>query len=229
MKKKKRTKNSMRAASPLSSLEMFCKLPADAVRSLENNTAVQNVRAGQVLFKTGDEGDAVYLLEKVSVQTFRDVDGRKLITSELTAPAVFGVMSCAGRRVSHCSAQTTEASRIRVIGKQQMDALLKKHPSVSRKLLDLISERFVTTLLELETSSFRQMIPRLARLLMKKAEGDCVRDLTHREIAERLRVYRETATSALGELRKAGIIEVGRKRIRILNRRRLERAARERM
>jgi DNA-binding transcriptional regulator LsrR (DeoR family) len=54
-----------------------------------------------------------------------------------------------------------------------------------------------------------------------------VSDLTHKEIAERLRVYRESATSALGELRKAGIIAIERKRIRIVDRARLERASRE--
>jgi CRP-like cAMP-binding protein len=51
--------------------------------------------------------------------------------------------------------------------------------------------------------------------------------LTHKEIAQHLRVYRESVTAVLGELRKAGIIQVDRKRIRILHRARLERAARE--
>jgi len=51
--------------------------------------------------------------------------------------------------------------------------------------------------------------------------------MTHKEIAERLHVYRESATEVLGELRKAGIIAVGRREIRILHRGRLERAARE--
>lgn len=36
-----------------------------------------------------------------------------------------------------------------------------------------------------------------------------------------------TATAALGELRKAGIIAIDRKQIRIIDRERLERAARE--
>jgi CRP-like cAMP-binding protein len=51
--------------------------------------------------------------------------------------------------------------------------------------------------------------------------------ITHREIAEHLRVYRESATNALGDLRKAGIIALERKRIRILDRQRPERATRE--
>src|SRR5439155_757396 len=82
-------------------------------------------------------------------------------------------------------------------------------------------------LLHLEATSFRHLIPRIARLLLDRAQGEYVEDLTHQEIAEHLRVYRESVTAALGELRKAGIIAVDRKLIRILNRLRLERAARE--
>lgn len=48
-----------------------------------------------------------------------------------------------------------------------------------------------------------------------------------RTIAERLHVYRESVTSALGELGKAGIIAIRRKCIRIVDRTHLERASRE--
>jgi CRP-like cAMP-binding protein len=43
----------------------------------------------------------------------------------------------------------------------------------------------------------------------------------------RLGVYRETVTNALNELKNANILNVGRKRITIIDRRRLERAASE--
>ena len=90
-----------------------------------------------------------------------------------------------------------------------------------------MSQRFVQVLLELEATSFRGLIPRIARLLLEKAEGDRIDNMTHRQIAEHLRVFRESATEALGELRKAGIIAMERKQIRIIHRGRLERAARE--
>jgi hypothetical protein len=50
--------------------------------------------------------------------------------------------------------------------------------------------------------------------------------MTHREMAEHLRFYRESATAALGDLRMAGIVAVVRKQIPI-ERARLERASRE--
>jgi CRP/FNR family cyclic AMP-dependent transcriptional regulator len=50
---------------------------------------------------------------------------------------------------------------------------------------------------------------------------------SQQDLAEQLGVYRETVTNALNELKNAGLIEVGRKRIAILDRKRLERAASE--
>jgi CRP-like cAMP-binding protein len=98
---------------------------------------------------------------------------------------------------------------------------------VTRRLLNLVSERFVHVLLDLEATSFQHLIPRLANLLLERVDGDCIHNMTHREIAQHLRVYRESATAGLGEFRKAGIIAVERKQIRIIDRARLERAARE--
>jgi len=226
---KRKTKNVSRGSAEITiaSVELFSELPARTLLALENNTKATNVRPGYVFFKTGEAGQGLYVVESGHVQTYRNFGEKKLIIAELSAPAIFGEMGCVGPRLYHCVAEATEESRIRAITSAQMDALREEFPGVTRKLLDLVSERFVDALLELESSSFRHLIPRLAKLLHEKAKEDCVCNATHKEIAERLRVYRETVTSAIGELRKAGIIAVERKRIRILDHARLERASRE--
>ncbi len=217
----------MKETSVLGSLELFSQVPANALRQLEEKCKAESYKAGHIFFKTGEAGHGLYVLEQGKVQTYRNFGEKKLIIAELKAPAVFGEMGCSGPRVYHCIAETTESSRVRKISSEQMNELREEHPDVTKKLLDLVCERFITTLLELETSSFQQLIPRIAKLLLERAEGEWVRETTHQEIAEHLRVYRESVTSAIGELRKAGIIEVKRKAVRILDRGRLERAARE--
>jgi CRP/FNR family cyclic AMP-dependent transcriptional regulator len=118
-------------------------------------------------------------------------------------------------------------SRIRIISRPDLDALLEQHPAITRRLLDLVSDRFIRVLMDLDATSFQHLIPRLAGLLLERGDGDMVRNMTHEELAQHLRVYRESATAALRELKKAGIIEVKRKQIRTLHPARLERAARE--
>lgn len=120
-----------------------------------------------------------------------------------------------------------ERSRVRMLSRSDLNELPQEHPLVTRRLLDFVTERFVGVLMDLDATSFRQLIPRLASLLLERADGDLVRNLTHMELAQHLHVYRESATAAVGELKKAGLIETGRKQIRILHRARLERAARE--
>jgi CRP/FNR family transcriptional regulator len=218
---------SLMEAVTLSSVELFRDLPTACMQMLQERSTIRAFEAGHTFFNPGETGQVLFLLEEGHVQTFRISGRKKLIIAELKPPAIFGEMGCVGQCMYQCCAQTTEPSRIRTVAKEDLDALLDQYPQLVRRLLDLVSERFVQVLLDLEATSFRQLIPRLARLLLEKAQNDRVLDLTHKKIAEHLRVYRESATAALGELKKAGIIAIERKQIRILDKARLARAARE--
>jgi len=214
-------------AGSFSAVELFRGLRSSQLRQIKEKSEVREYDSGHIFFRPGQEGEALFLLERGCVQTFRQSGTKKLIIADLKPPAVFGEMACVGQHMYHCSAQATKASRIRYLSRANMEAVLREYPEVTRRRLDIVGQRFLQVLLNLEERSFRPLIPRLAKLLLNNAEDNCVRDLTHREIAERLHVYRESATSALGELRKAGIIAIERKCIRIADRDRLERASRE--
>ncbi len=224
---RKQRAGSLVEAASLSAVDLFRELPSTCLKTLERKSVVRDFNSGHVFFRTHDAAQVLFLLEKGRVQTFRTNGRKKLIIAELKPPAIFGEMGFVGQCMYHCQAQATELSRIRTISRKDLEAVLERHPVVTRRLLDLVGERFVHVLLDLEATSSRQLIPRLANLLLSKSQADCVCNMTHRDIAEHLHVYRESATSALGELRQAGIVAIERKRIRILDRARLERAARE--
>lgn len=208
-------------------MDLFQGLPPSCHQALARDSELRDFARGHVFFRTGETGQRLFLLESGRVQTYRTSGRRKLIVAEFQSPAIFGEMAFVGQSMYHCSAQTTEPSRIRILERAALETLLEQHPILTRRLLDLVSQRFVRVLLDLEATSFRPLLPRIASLLLERAQGDSVENLTHKEIAEHLRVYRESVTAALGELRRAGIIAVDRKRIRVLHRPRLERASRE--
>jgi CRP-like cAMP-binding protein len=215
------------AVGSLARHAIFNGLPGAQLAVMEKNSAVREFAAQHLFFRAGETGEVLYLLERGRVETFRTSGKKKLIIAELEPPAVFGEMACVGARTYHCSARAMEACTVRTIAQKDLEAVLAKYPCVAQGLLDMVSRRFVNVLMDLDATSFRHLIPRLAKFLLERAEGDFVNGVTHAEIAERLRVYRESASAALGELRKAGIVATERKRIRILERERLERAARE--
>jgi CRP/FNR family cyclic AMP-dependent transcriptional regulator len=124
-------------------------------------------------------------------------------------------------------AEAKEESLICTMSLSDVERLLLSKPKIALRILEAVGKRVVETEQQLEEFAFKGLIPRLASLLLREAEDNQITGLSHQDIAERLGVYRETITSALNELKTAGLIEIGRKRITIANRPRLERASHE--
>src|SRR5262249_38914483 len=169
MAKKRSTKRgtgekSMVEAGALSTVELFRGLPRSCHWTLEKNSTVREFAAGHVFFRPGQSGDVLFLLEKGRVQTFRESSRKKLVIAELKAPAVFGEMACIGQGMYHCAAETVTASRIRTISRKDLEAVLDQSPMLTRRLLELVGERFVRVLRELDGAALRSLIPRMAAL-----------------------------------------------------------------
>jgi CRP/FNR family cyclic AMP-dependent transcriptional regulator len=211
----------------LSEIDLFKHLPDSCLEALEKDSNLLNCRAGYLFFQPEQMGRVLFVLETGSVRTFRTYGDRKLTITVLQPPAIFGVMGCFGQGKYFSSAEALEASRVRMISRDSIQALLECAPHVTHKLVDLMSERCVHFLHKMEILAHRGLIPRLATLLLEKAENGVVAGMTHKDLADHLGLHRESITTTLGELRKAGIITIERKTIRILQRERLERATQE--
>jgi CRP-like cAMP-binding protein len=75
---------------------------------------------------------------------------------------------------------------------------------------------------QLEEMAFKSVPARLAALLLGLAdETGEVSGYSHQALAELLGVYRETVTSTLDAFKARGAIEIGRKRIRLVDRKAL--------
>jgi CRP-like cAMP-binding protein len=59
----------------------------------------------------------------------------------------------------------------------------------------------------------------LAALLLRlhEEQGDSIGGYTHQDLAEAVGTYRETITQTLNDFKAKGLIEIGRKRIDILD------------
>lgn len=103
--------------------------------------------------------------------------------------------------------------------------LISEYPRFALRLVEAMGNRLLQAERQLADLALQGLTPRLATFLIKEAKDGVVQGLSHQEIGERLGVYRETTTYALNELKSAGIIEIGRKQIRILDARRLREAS----
>jgi CRP-like cAMP-binding protein len=207
--------------------DLFKDAADSCLQVLLRNSRVLSVGVGHLFFGAGQTGDELFLLEKGSVQTFRTCGERKIAIATLQPPAVFVEMGCFGHRIHYFSAEFIAESQVRRIPANTIQVLMECSPNLAHEVIGLISERLDRFLCEFEAQALKGTIPRVAALLLKKKEEDVVRGLTHKNLAAELGIHRESVTTALGELQKAGIIEIARKKIRILQQVRLERASHE--
>ena len=214
--------NSQRRPAP----DLFRDFNAEEMREVERVTATRRFTRGAVLYTPGETGEALFLLREGAVQIYRmSPEGRKLVIAHLLPFSFFGEMTCIGQGMYDTYAEVTEDSVLLLMNCADLERLLVSKPQVARRILEAFGRRVLEAERQLEDIAFKGMAARVAALLLREADDGEVRGLSHQDIAERLGVYRETATNALNELKSASIIRIGRKHISILDRRRLERVA----
>jgi CRP-like cAMP-binding protein len=207
--------------------DLFRDLSAEELDEIGHFTHTRRFPKGSLLYTPGETGEALFLLREGSVQIYRlSPEGRKLVIAHLLPYSFFGEMSCIGQGMYDAYAETTEDALVITMNCAHLERLLATKPQVARRILESFGKRILEAERQLEDFAFKSLVPRVAALLLRESADGQVRGLSHQDIAERLGVYRETATNALNELKTAGLISTGRKQISILDRPRLEKISR---
>ena len=207
-------------------LDLFRDFTPEEMREVERVTATRVFPKGRVLYTPGETGEALFLLREGAVQIYRmSPEGRKLVIAHLLPFSFFGEMSCIGQGMYDTFAETTEDSLILTMNCADLERMLFSKPLIARRILEAFGRRVLEAERQLEDTVFKGIPARVAALLLRESDGDSVDGLTHQDIAERLGVYRETATNALNDLKAASIISIGRRRITINAIERLRRIA----
>ena len=202
----------------LKGTELFQDFTREQLEPFHHTIAMTTCRAGHVFYRPGETGEAMFLLKEGAAQLYRmSPDGRKFVFAEVPPGSIFGEMTCIGQAMYDCFAQATADSVICTMNRADVQRLILAYPRFALRLIETLGNRIVEAERQLEDVAFKAVVPRLAALLQRAARERAVDGLSHQDIAERLGVYRETTTYALNELKAAGIIEIGRRRIRILD------------
>jgi CRP-like cAMP-binding protein len=210
----------------LSVMDLFRDLSMADMKEVDRITVMFTSPAGRLIYTPEESGEVLFLLKKGAVQIYKmSPEGRKLVITKVTPMSFFGEMGCIGQGMYNTFAETVEESLICTMSRADVERLLRSKPSIALRMLEVMAKRMTQAEQQLEEVAFKGVVPRLASLLLREAEGNEVRGLTHQDIAERLGAYRETATNALNELKKAGLITLGRKLVILKDRSRLERLA----
>ena len=214
----------------LSDVELFRDLSDRDRTELERMTTLTNVPRGRVFYQPEDVSEVLFLVKQGQVQLYRiSPEGKKLVIAALAAGAIFGEMALLGQQMHNAFAEAMEDSVILVMSRADLERLILNKPILGLRMLEITGRRLSDAESRLEDMAFKGIPARLASLLLRLAaerDTDEITGLTHQDLAETIGTYRETATQVLNDMKIAGIIEIGRKRIKILDRPRLLELAR---
>jgi CRP-like cAMP-binding protein len=213
----------------LSELTVFQDLTPREMEELNRITTMSTVSRGRVFYRPEEPGEVLFILKEGRVQLYRiSPEGKKLVITTLGPHTLFGEMALLGTKMHNTFAEAVEDCLICVMSRTDLERLILSKPQVALRLLEITGKRLREVEERLESMAFKGIPARLASLLLRLADeqnSDEVRGLTHQDLAESVGTYRETATQVLNDLKSQGLIEIGRKRIRILDKEELQEVA----
>ena len=211
----------------LSTMEMFQDLPEKEQEELDRITTMSAVRRGKIFYRPEETGEVLFILKEGRVQLYRiSHEGKKLVITTLGPGSLFGEMALLGQQMHNTFAEAIDDCTICVMSRSDLERLILQRPQVALRILEITGRRLRDAEARLEDLAFKGIPARLSSLVLRMAgDSDEVVGMTHQDLAEMVGTYRETATQVLNDLKSKGLIEIGRKRIRIMNREGLEQVA----
>jgi len=205
----------------LSELTVFQDLAPREMQELNRIITMSTVPRGRVFYRPEEPGEVLFILKEGRVQLYRiSPEGKKLVITTLGPHTLFGEMALLGTKMHNTFAEAIDDCLICVMSRTDLERLILNKPQVALRILEVTGKRLREAEERLENMAFKGIPARLASLLLRLAEeqgNDEISGLTHQDLAESVGTYRETATQVLNDLKAQGLIEIGRKRIKVLD------------
>ncbi len=126
----------------LRQVPLFESLDTEAAHELCELLESLDCKAGAVLFRTGDEGDAMYLIEqgkiRICVQT---KDGHEVTLTELRRGDFFGEMALLDGKPRSADARVAEDARLAVLSREHFLSFVSSNPNVALEMLTALTNR----------------------------------------------------------------------------------------
>src|SRR5207249_9481232 len=133
-------------------------------------------RAGSVLFRAGDEGDAMYLIERGKIRIcVRATDGHEVTLTELEHGDFFGEMALLGGQRRSADAVVAEDARLAVLSREHFLSFMRGTPNVALEMLTALANRLRHTDELLRHTATRNVnVEEAARLTLADRAADII-------------------------------------------------------
>jgi uncharacterized membrane protein len=125
---------------------LFESLDNEAANELCHLLESLDCKAGTSLFRAGEEGDAMYLIEQGKVRIcVQATDGREVTLTELERGDFFGEMALLDGQRRSADAIVAEDSRLAVLSREHFLSFVRSSPNVALEMLTALANRLRRT------------------------------------------------------------------------------------
>ena len=193
---------------------------SDSLRALTRCGVLTRLRKGVQIITEGDRGDTIYIVLSGRLRAFSvGADDREITYGTYGPGEYVGEMGLdGGLRSAHV--ETMEPSVCALVSRQTLEQHLAAEPAFAFELLAKVIRSARAATLGLRRIALNGVYERLKQLL----EGQSLGRLpfvwdpapSHKEIGQRLGCTPAMVTIVMGDLRRGGYLEIGRRRLVLL-------------
>lgn len=217
------------AARVLATIPSFAGLDAASLEALAQIAIRRDYAAGQVVFLEGEPCTGLYVVQVGWLRSVKiSPTGREQVIRIVGPGESFNEVGVFAGGVNHVTVEALEPARLWILLREQLLQSIERHPRLAQALIRNLAQRSLHLMSLIEDLSLRTVESRLARLLIEQASDEVVhrrRWSTQAEMAARLGTVPDVLNRALRSLVEAGLIEIDRHKITILDRQGLEEKA----
>jgi CRP/FNR family cyclic AMP-dependent transcriptional regulator len=183
------------------------------------------------VFHEGDPGDACYIVKEGSVRVTREhPDGRAITLATLGPGAIFGELAMFDGERRSASIEATEDTELLALPAGDVRRLIREHSEMAEKLVVALTRRLRNANERITRQSFQTVPSRVAGVLNQLLAEDTLAPIVREGVTIRLRqsdlaqlagTSRESVSRFLATLERAGVVQVGRGRVTVLEPERL--------
>lgn len=146
-------------------------------------------------------------------------EGRRLVIATLEPGAVFGEGALDSTGDANVFAEAVDDVAVWVIPSGEARNMTMQYPILGWGLLQTYGLRLLQVENSLEDVAYKKLPERLATLLVDLDDDSSgvIKGVSHQALADRLGTYRETVSAILRDFKRQGLVELGYRRIRIVD------------
>jgi CRP/FNR family transcriptional regulator, nitrogen oxide reductase regulator len=198
---------------------LFASVPPPELRTILALGHERYIAKGATTFRQGDPADNIYVIVQGKVKLFLSgPSGRGIILTFVEAGETFGYLAPMAGTARAYTAQAIEESRVLAWPAGAFEKILRRYPTVARKLLRLTARQLQVEWGRLHDLATEPVTRRLARAILQLTRGTSHRKarklaMMQQDLAEFLGTTPPTLSRILGRWEVRGVVTAGRERV----------------